>query len=164
MENATAAAVVETELEFDEMARDTRAEALFAEWGLSYELDPHFPLMRLKIEAATQIRIEAHRAPSNTVEQYMTHMRHGASFPPIVVASNGMLVDGNTRVAACQRLNQKTFPAYKVKFPHLGIAKMIGAALNQMCGDRLTDEEIITAAEVMMSEGYADEAIARTLG
>lgn len=155
---------VESELEFDEMVRDTRAEALFTEWGLSWELDPQFPLMRLKLEDATQIRQEEHRAPSETVEQYTTHMKHGAVFPPIVVGTTGMLVDGNTRVAACQRTNRKAFPAYKVKFPHLGIAKMIGAALNQMGGDRLADEEIIAAAEVMMKEGYADEAIARTLG
>jgi len=162
MENASAA--VESALEFDEMVRDTRAEALFAEWGLTYELDPQFPLLRLKMEDATQIRIEAHRAPGDTVEQYATHMKHGATFPPIVIATTMMLVDGNTRVAACKHINQKTFPAYKVKFPHLGIAKMIGAALNQMGGDRLSDEEIITAAEVMMAEGYAHEAIARTLG
>lgn len=161
---SVAAKATETTLEFDEMVRDTRAEALFTDWGLPFELEPQFPLLRLKLENATQIRVEEHRAPSETVDQYTIHMKHGAAFPPIVVASTGMLVDGNTRVAACKNLNLKVFPAYKVKFPHLGIAKMIGAALNQMGGDRLSDEEIITAAEVMMAEGYADEAIARTLG
>lgn len=160
MENAATS----VELEFEDVTRDTRAEALFTEWGLEFELDSKFPLMRLKIEDATQIRHQAHRAPSTMVEQYVTHMRHGAAFPPIVIGTNMMLVDGNTRLAAAKSLNLKTLPAYKVKFPHLGIAKMIGAALNQMGGDRLADDEIITAAEAMMGEGYDDKAIARTLG
>lgn len=157
---------VEKALQFEDesMVRDTRIEGLLDEWKLPYELEQSFPLAKVKIENATQIRDEAHRAPSDNVEQYTTHMKHGAIFPPIVLGTNAMLVDGNTRVEACRRLGRKTFPAYKVKFPHLGMAKMIGAALNQMGGDRLSNEEIVNAAEVMMTEGYGDEAIARTLG
>jgi len=158
------AEAVETALGFEDTVRDTRIEHLLEDWKLPYELDQNFPLSRLKIEEASQIRAEAHRAPKVTVEQYVTHMKHGANFPPIVVATNAMLVDGNARVEACRGLGRKTFPAYKVKFPHLGMAKMIGAALNQMGGDRLSDEEIVVAAEAMMDESYSDEAIARTLG
>ena len=159
------AAAVEVGLEFDEdTVRDTRIERLLQEWNLPFELDQAFPLTRLKIEDAVQIRTETHRAPKGTVDQYVTHMKHGAIFPPIVVSTNGMLVDGNARVDACRLQNRKTFPAYKVKFPQLGMAKMIGAALNQMGGDRLSDEEIVVAAEAMMGENYPDEAIARTLG
>src|SRR5262245_5273873 len=144
--------------------RDTRIEQLLTDWKLTFEFDPNFPLSRLKIEDATQIRLAQHRAPSATVEQYVIHMRHGANFPPIVVGTNAMLVDGNARVEASSKIGRKTFPAYKVKFPHLGMAKMIGAALNQMGGDRLTEEEIVVAAEAMISAGHPDEAIARTLG
>jgi|GEM_PF-3078306 len=144
--------------------RDTRVEGLLNEWQLPFELDAAFPLARVKVEETTQIRSEAHRAPKGTVDQYATHMNHGAVFPPIVVSTDGRLIDGNARLAAARILKLKTFPTYKVKFPHLGIAKMIGAALNQLGGDRLADDEIIIAAEAMMDEGYADEAIARTLG
>jgi len=160
----TALATVPLPEDDDMERRDTRIEQLLRDWNLSFEFDPAFPLGRLKIEDATQIRLEQHRAPSATVEQYVIHMRHGAIFPPIVVGTNSMLVDGNARVEANHRLNRKTFPAYKVKFPHLGIAKMIGAALNQMGGDRLTEDEIVVAAEAMIREGHPDEAIARTLG
>ena len=160
------AAAAETPLAFDEdeNMRDTRIEQLLQSWNLGFELDLTFPLARLKLEEVTQIRSEAHRAPKSTVEQYVTHMRHGAIFPPIVIASNALLVDGNARVEACKVLNRKSFPAYKVKFPQLGMAKMVGAALNQMGGDRLSDEEIIIAAEAMMQNGYGDDSIARTLG
>lgn len=148
----------------EDMGRDTRIEQLLSEWNLPFELDPAYPLNRLKIEDATQIRLAPHRAPSATVDQYVTHMKHGANFPPIVVGSNAMLVDGNARVEAANKTGRRTFPAYKVKFPHLGLAKIVAAALNQMGGDRLTEDEIVVAAEAMMGEGYADEAIARTLG
>jgi len=165
MEHTATAAREDLDFE-DETAliRDTRIEQLLEEWRLPFDLDQQFPLARLRIDDATQIRSEAHRAPATTGDQYVTHMKHGASFPPIVVGTNAMLVDGNTRVEACRKLGMKTFPAYKVKFPQLGIARMIGAALNQMGGDRLSEEEIVVAAEVMMGEGYGDEAIARTLG
>lgn len=151
-------------LEDSDMGRDTRIEGLLSEWGLSWELEQAYPLGRLKIEDATQIRLKQHRAPADTVDQYVTHMKHGANFPPIVVGVNAMLVDGNARVLACEKLGRRTFAAYKVKFPHLGLAKIVAAALNQMGGDRLTEEEIVVAAEAMMAEGYPDEAIARTLG
>lgn len=157
------AAAVALPLEED-MGRDTRIEQLLSEWNLPFELDPAYPLNRLKIEDATQIRLKQHRAPSATVDQYVVHMKHGAIFPPIVVGTNAMLIDGNARVEACNKTNRKTFPAYKVKFPHLGMAKMIGAALNQMGGDRLTEDEIVVAAEAMIGAGHADEAIAKTLG
>jgi hypothetical protein len=62
------------------------------------------------------------------------------------------------------KLDRRTFPAYKVKFTILGQAKMLGAALNQMGGYRLTEEEIVVAAEAYLREGYKDEAIARALG
>lgn len=165
MSQSSAAAVdVPLDLGDDPMPRDTRIEQLLEEWNLPFELELQFPLGRLRLDDATQIRSEVHRAPSATVEQYVTHMKHGAKFPPIVIGVNGMLVDGNTRVQACRKLGIKTFPAYKVKFPVLSQAKLIGAAINQMGGARLSDEEIVIAAEAMMAESYADEAIARTLG
>jgi ParB-like chromosome segregation protein Spo0J len=152
-------------LAFEEtMGRDTRIEALLTDWKLTWELDAEFSVTKVRKDNAVQIRTEAHRAPAMTVEQYVTHMKHGAVFPPIVITQTNLLVDGNTRLAAAGRLGRKTFPAYKVKFSNMGMARMIGAALNQMGGDRLTDEEIVIAAEVMMAENYPDESIARALG
>lgn len=145
-------------------ARDTRIEQLLESWQLSFELEPEFVLAKVKHSEGVQIRLEPHRAPTTAVDEYVTHMRHGAVFPPIVVTTNGFLVDGNTRMAACKKLERKTFPAYKVKFAILGQAKMFGAALNQMGGYRLTEEEVVVAAEAYMREGYKDEAIARALG
>jgi hypothetical protein len=51
-----------------------------------------------------------------------------------------------------------------VKLPQASYGPMIGAALNQMGGKRLTDDEAFLAAETMIRNGIADEAIARTIG
>lgn len=145
--------------------RDTRIEHLLEEWSLPYEFEPAYPVNKVRYEIEdTQIRKPEHRAPKQTVEEYVTHMRHGAQFPALVLTTNNQLVDGNTRLAAAFRLERKTFPVYKVKFANLGQARMIGAALNQMGGDRLTEAEIIIAAEAMLRSNYDDSAIARTLG
>ena len=155
---------LDDENEDSEMSRDTRIEALLTEWKLPFELKQDFAIGRIKISEGVQSRAEENRARSTSVEEYTTHLRHGATFPPVVITNNGLLVDGNTRLEACRRLERRTFPAYIVKFPHNGMAKLIGAALNQMGGERLTEEEIAVAAMAMLDAGYGEEAIARTLG
>src|SRR5580765_7261354 len=97
------------ENEDSEMARDTRIEALLTEWKLPFELKQEFLITRIKISEGVQSRAEEHRASSTSVDEYTTHLRHGATFPPIVITNNGLLVDGNTRLAACGRLERRTF-------------------------------------------------------
>src|SRR5262245_20844543 len=92
----------------EEVARDTRIEAILDRWGLTYELQQEFPLRRLKIADETQARTAEHRQPTASVDEYAVHMRNGAQFPPILVATNGMLIDGNTRVAAGERVGLDT--------------------------------------------------------
>jgi ParB-like chromosome segregation protein Spo0J len=153
-----------TDDDADTVLIDTRVEALLNSWKLTFDLDPAFPIAKLKFQGSTQIRQEAHRAPTTMVEQFETHLKHGAVFPPILITTNNEVVDGNTRVAAFRRAGHKTIAAYRVKFPQHNLAKMIGAAVNQFGGARLADDEIIAAAEAMISEGYGEDAIARALG
>jgi hypothetical protein len=163
----TDTAVIPAPLEFEDDTvgtRDTRIEQLLDTWHLSYELEAEYPLAKVRDNEGVQIRLPEHRAPSDAVDEYVTHMKHGALFPPIVVTTNGSLVDGNTRLRAALKLGRKTFPTYKVKFAILGQAKMVGAALNQMGGHRLTEAEVVVAAEAYIREGYNDQAIARALG
>ena len=91
-------------------------------------------------------------------------MRAGAIFPPMVATHNRRMIDGNTRKGAAEKNGLETFPVYLVKLPQASYGPMIGAALNQMGGKRLTDEEAFAAAETMIRNGHADEAIARTIG
>ena len=152
-----------------ELYRDMRIEGLLREWNLDFDFDAEYPLRKIDVQTDTQVRLPEHRAPRDTVEEFTTQMRgqlahDRISFPPLVLTHNGRLIDGNTRKQAAEQNGLETFHVYLVKLPRADFGPMIGAALNQMGGKRLTAEESFAAAEKMMREGYADEAIARTLG
>jgi hypothetical protein len=148
-----------------DLRRDLRIESLLRDWNIPFEFDPEFPVDKLDAEYnESQVRKVNHRAPQENVNEYAIQMRAGAIFPPMVATHNRRLIDGNTRKGACQVNGVETFPVYLVKLPQASYGPMIGAALNQMGGKRLTDEEAFFAAETMIRNGHADEAIARTIG
>jgi len=154
-----------TDMADSDLRRDVRIEGVLRDWNLEFEFAAEYPLKKIDAGAhETQVRSSEHRAPRDMVDEYANQMRGGALFPPMVATHNGRLIDGNTRKAAAERNNFDTFPVYLVKLPRPDFGPMIGAALNQMGGKRLTSEESYAAAEAMMREGYSDEAIARTLG
>lgn len=149
----------------DDLRRDLRIEGLLREWNIDYTFEPELPLAKLDVEYdESQVRRIEHRAPQANVNEYATQMRAGAVFPPLVATHNRRMIDGNTRKGAAEMIGLDTFPVYLVKLPQASYGPMIGAALNQMGGKRLTDEEAFVAAETMIRNGHADEAIARTIG
>jgi hypothetical protein len=132
----------------DDLRRDLRIEGLLRDWNIPFEYEPDFPVDKLDAKyEESQVREIKHRAPQENVNEYAIQMRAGAIFPPMVATHNRRLIDGNTRKGACEVNGVET-----------------GAALNQMGGKRLTDEEAFLAAETMIRNGHADEAIARTIG
>lgn len=155
---------VDQQPEEPSMARDARTESLLDDWGIEYELDEQFPLARLEIKDSAQVRAEAHRAPRESVEEFTLQMRHGAIFPPLVATKAGTLLDGNTRRAAAVAIGRQTFPTYVVKLPRPDYGPMIGAALNQTGGNRLTPEEAFAAAQLYIDAGFTDDNISRLLG
>lgn len=149
----------------DDLRRDLRIEGLLRDWNIEFTFDVEVPLRKLDTGTdATQVRQVEHRAPRETVEEYATQMRAGAHFPPMVATHNFRMIDGNTRKKAAELSGFETFPAYLVKLPQATFGPMIGAALNQMGGKRLSDDEAFAAAETMIRGGIADDAIARTIG
>src|SRR4029077_6206611 len=149
----------------EDLRRDLRIEGLLRGWNISFEFAPEFPVNKLDANYdESQVREIKHRAPQENVNEYAIQMRAGAIFPPIVATNNRRLIDGNTRKGAAETIGLETFPVYLVKLPQASYGPMIGAALNQMGGKRLTDEEAFTAAETMIRNGHTDEAIARTIG
>jgi hypothetical protein len=148
-----------------DLRRDMRTESLLREWNIDFEFDPEFAIRKLDTEYDdSQVRRIEHRAPQENVNEYAIQMRAGAIFPPMVATHNRRLIDGNTRKGACDVNGVETFPVYLVKLPQASYGPMLGAALNQMGGKRLTDDEAFLAAETMIRNGHADEAIARTIG
>lgn len=142
-----------------------QAESLFIDWEVPYELVGDLPLESIKTEQYSQVRLEKHRAPADNVERYTLMMRNGAKFPPIVVAANDKsVIDGNTRIAAARRLDYETIAAYVVKPAYASTARRIGAALNQLSGATLTDEELQAVARDFLEDQVPDTEIARRLG
>jgi ParB-like chromosome segregation protein Spo0J len=138
--------------------------AKLREWNLTYEVVPDFPLSRVRRDDESQVRQLAHIAPALRVEEYAQQMRNGAMFPPILLMTPDLLIDGNTRLKAAQRIGRQTFPAIIVDTKTRDMARILAASLNQMGGERLTPEEAHEAALLMMRSNYPDVAIARELG
>lgn len=142
-----------------------QAESLFLDWEIPYELIPELPIESIKTEDYSQVRMSSHRAPADTVERYTLMMRNGAKFPPIVVAANDKaVIDGNTRIAAAKRCGYETVAAYVIKPAYATTARRIGAALNQLNGAALTDEELQSVARDFLEDQMSDVEIGRRLG
>jgi hypothetical protein len=144
--------------------RDARVEAKFAEWNLKYRFEPALPIESIRVAEWAQVREADHLAPEDQVEEYRQQIAGGAVFPPVVLMAPDVLIDGNTRLRAHQKLRHKTIAAYVVDLASVQMAKSLAGTLNQMGGKRLTAEEAAEAAKTMMDMNFTDENIAREIG
>jgi hypothetical protein len=149
-----------------EIIRNPQAETLFNRWGLSFELIDAFPIADIKDIEGQQVRFRTNIANPDVVDEYYEQHQNGAVFPPLVLAFPGTIIDGNTRSAMARKAKLTTFPVYMVKTSSLDLAKALGAALNQVGGVRLTQDEAYRAAVHMMGENlnFTDAQIAQTTG
>jgi hypothetical protein len=151
------------------LQRQPQFESTFTTFGLSFEL-VDLPLVDIERVAGAQVRSPEIIAPPERIKEYALLMKAGADFPPIVVAEilgdrTNALIDGNTRAAAAQTNGYATIPAYIVSpVPDQGFAKMLGAALNQLGGDRLENKDAHEAGLYFIDAGWPDQDIARHLG
>jgi ParB-like chromosome segregation protein Spo0J len=134
------------------------------EWGLEYTVNRDFVIADVVVQKEAQVREATHIAPTMRVEEYSQQMRNGAIFPPVILRTPNVLIDGNTRLAAAKRIGRKTFPALIVDTKTKDTAKILAAALNQMGGERLNPSEAHEAALLMMRNDFPDAVVARELG
>ena len=152
--------------EIPETIHNPQAESIFNRWGLNFELLDEFPIADIKDVEGQQVRFRTNIANPDVVEEYYEQHQNGSVFPPVVLAFPGTIVDGNTRLAMARKAKLTTFPVYMVKLSSLELAKALGAALNQVGGVRLTQDEAYEAALDMMGENlnFTDAQIAQTTG
>jgi ParB-like chromosome segregation protein Spo0J len=137
--------------------------------GFGYQEVAQFDLNDLDPQRRVQVRDSSHYAPKDEVERYAVQMEH-SQFPPIIVTSDGWIVDGNTRVGASLARKQKFFPAIVVDASAAGSVKernqltALASTLNNLNGRPLTRKEARTAAESMIALGWKTEQIGRALG
>lgn len=146
------------------VSHDPRAEALFGQWNIAFELK-EILIDEVRLLDGAQVRDVANIAPSEGVEEYATQMRSGANFPPVVLMKPNILIDGNTRLEAARRNGRSLFPAYVVEVPTVDFAKAVAGGLNQLNGRRLTSAEAQRVALTMVEQlHWNDEQVAAYVG
>jgi ParB-like chromosome segregation protein Spo0J len=123
-------------------ARSPHVEERLNRRHIDYTFEPNFPVERIQLVEGNQVRLSEHRAPKHMVDRYAEQMRNNAIFPGIVINGAGELVDGNTRLAATERLKRRTIAVYTCNDLTPLIARALSVELNQTHGESMTDAEI----------------------
>lgn len=121
-----------------------------------------------------QVRNEADLAPTEDVNLYAENMRQGDQFPPLIITSDGWLIDGNTRAEAVYKLTPKgkrpVFPAIVLEATYEGATQatldrftVIGVAANNKHGKKMKAKDVETAIRTLMRDGVSQTDMARML-
>lgn len=117
-----------------------------------------------------QVRDAKNRAPKEHAKRYAEQMAH-AAFPAIILTKDGWIVDGNTRVKACQMRKQSVFPAYVIaidygKATDRERAKVdaLAATMNAVNGNPLTPIETRRAIRAFLAYGFDTDKISKHVG
>ena len=138
--------------------------------GVAPRYVPDYDRLTINAQDRVQSRIDQNNAPKAMVERY-AHQMAEFDFPAIVVTSDGIKVDGNTRDKAWALRNQRYVPAFVVPI-EWGTADAatqdkllyLSELLNNMNGLPLNEEERIKMVGTMMRQGLSDEEIRGKVG
>lgn len=149
-----------------EHGRDPRVEAKFDEWNLPWKFVPDIPFADIRVADWAQVRAGENLAPKQRVTEFAEQMRNGAEYPGIVLMHGEppVLFDGNTRLSAAILLGQTSMPAYIVETGTVDMAKALAGSLNNMNGERLTEDEACELAQLMSARGMDETSVARETG
>jgi hypothetical protein len=162
------AATIKKHEDLPDEARTTAA--LIKRLGFDWELDQRYPTPDL--DKRVQVREEKHYAPTAEVTKYAAAYQRGEPIPPIVVTTDGYLLDGNTRVGALHKAKQPTVSALIVNDAYEGAEettlrrfRLLGAAFNARHGRGIDRVETTNAILAVVAGGdYTAERIATLLG
>ena len=117
-----------------------------------------------------QVRTIAQLAPPQETSKYEQDMRRGDQFPPVIVTSDGYLIDGHTRTEAARKIGWKTFPAIRLDVKAEGAPASvrnqliaIGAAFNATHGRRMSAANFAEIIDTIAVEDDTPKEIARRL-
>jgi hypothetical protein len=109
---------------------------------IDFDFEPNVRIDEIREAEGYQVRRIDHRAPRDQVGKYATAMKHGASFPAIVLNDSLEKIDGNTRLAAMITNGEQTIAAYICHGLTTLEARSLSVELNQSNGLAMTEEEI----------------------
>jgi hypothetical protein len=129
--------------------------------GLDYDFEANLAIDEIREVEGMQVRLPEHRAQKDQVTKYATAMKHGATFPAIVLNEQFEKIDGNTRLEAKRKNGSDTIAAYIVYGVTALDARSLSVELNQSNGLAMTEVEIRNFIAGAISEGQHPEV--RTL-
>jgi hypothetical protein len=161
-------ASIKTRQQLPDLAKPTAD--LIEKLGFSWELDFEYPTP--DPAKRVQIREEKHYIPRDMVMRIAAAMARGDKLPPIVVTSDGYLVDGNTRTQAARHNKYPSIQALILTDSYEGATekvarrlRLLGAAFNARNGKGIDREEIRKAVEFIGQDPtYDGTRIAALIG
>jgi len=138
--------------------------------GFTYNEVAQYDLEQLSPDRRVQVRDGKNYAPKEQVARYAVQMNM-TEFPPIVVTSDGWIVDGNTRIGAKLLRKEKFYPALVLNAQWDGASdrkqdelSALAATLNAQNGMPLTAKETRSAVRTFVALGWLNEQIGRAIG
>lgn len=138
--------------------------------GVEPELDAEYDLTRIDRSERVQARLDKNNAPAEMVEKFV-HQMSFSQFPPFVVTSDGVIVDGNTRCKARLEREERFTPVLVVPVAFHGAdddtirrLEYLGLALNSSNGKQLTRAEQRRMVKEAFAIGMSGRQITATVG
>jgi ParB-like chromosome segregation protein Spo0J len=134
-----------------------QVEQMLAARSIDYDFEPNVRISEIRDAEGNQVRFREHRATKDQVQKYATAMKHGATFPAIVINDAHELIDGNTRRAAALKNGHDTIAAYICHGTTPLENRSLSVELNQSNGQSMTDAEIRAFIERAVLDGQHPE-------
>lgn len=132
-------------------------EQMLSARSIEFDFEANVQVSEIRDAEGNQVRLTEHRAPKDQVAKYATAMKHGATFPAIVLNDRLERIDGNTRLEARIKNGDETIPAYICHGLTPLEARSLSVELNQSNGLAMTEEEIRRFVDGAVLEGqHAD--------
>jgi hypothetical protein len=138
--------------------------------GVKPKLVQEYDLTKVDPDERVQIRIDKNNAPREMVERFAAQMAFSV-FPPIVVTQDDRTVDGNTRVAARRRREDRYCPALQIPISWdesddemRTRLEYLGLALNNSNGKALDRVERRRMVRDALELGMTTKQITATVG
>lgn len=121
--------------------------------NIAFDFEANVQIAEIRDAEGNQVRLTEHRAPKDQVAKYSVAMKHGATFPAIVLNDRLERIDGNTRLEARIKNGDETIPAYICHNLTPLQARSLSVELNQSNGLAMTEEEIRRFVDGAVEEG-----------
>ncbi len=138
-------------------AMSPQIEQMLRARSIDFDFEANVVISEIRDVEGNQVRLLEHQAPKDQVAKYAVAMKHGATFPAIVLNDRLERIDGNTRLEARIKNGEETIPAYICHGLTPLDARSLSVELNQSNGLAMTEEEIRRFVDGAVLEGqHAD--------